>query len=67
VRPTGRSLASLSGMEADEIQVNCSRCGKSIIVRLADLDTRPVYCAVCERLARPRNWPRLVRETDPDP
>ena len=57
----------MSEMDADEIQVNCGRCGKSIIVRLADLDKPLVYCAVCERMARPRNWPRLVRETDPDP
>ena len=54
-------------MEAEEIQVNCSRCGKSIVVRLADIhDKRLVYCEDCERLVQPRNWPRLVGETDPD-
>jgi DNA-directed RNA polymerase subunit RPC12/RpoP len=54
-------------VDDDEIQVNCGRCGKSIIVRPADiLDKRLVYCAHCERMVQPREWPRLVRDKDRD-
>src|SRR6266852_2036870 len=68
VRPIGRVLASSARMDDDEIQVNCSRCGKSIILRLADLhDKRMVYCVDCERMVQLRNWPRLVRDKYPGP
>ena len=50
-------------MGHDEIQVNCGRCGKSMIVRLAEIHgKRLVDCVDCERRGQPRNVPRLVRD-----
>jgi hypothetical protein len=66
VRPIGNSLVLSAGMDGDELQVNCGRCGKSIIVRSDDiLDKRLVECADCERVP-PRNAPRPVRHKLPD-
>jgi DNA-directed RNA polymerase subunit RPC12/RpoP len=53
-------------MDVNEIQVNCGRCGKSLIVRLEDVqDKRWVECADCARLVEPKKVPRLVRDTNP--
>jgi hypothetical protein len=50
-------------MGHDEIQVNCGRCGKSMIVRLAEIHgKRLVDCVDCERRGQPRNVSRLVRD-----
>jgi hypothetical protein len=66
--PIGNILASSSGVDDDEIEVNCGRCGKSMIVRLADIDDkRMIDCVDCERLVQPRNWPQLVRDKNPSP
>jgi hypothetical protein len=61
-QPIGRILASRPGMDHDKIQVNCGRCGKSMIVRLAEIHgKRLVDCADCERDVKPGNVARLVR------
>jgi hypothetical protein len=61
-------LRPLGKMDADEIQVNCGRCGKSIVVRLADVDgKRLLDCVDCERAVRPKPGLRLVRDTNPSP
>ena len=50
-------------VDHDEIQVNCGRCGKSMIVRLAEIvGKRLVDCVDCERDGHSRNMPRLVRD-----
>ena len=50
-------------VDHDEIQVNCGRCGKSMIVRLAEIvGKRLVDCVDCEREGQSRNVPRLVRD-----
>ena len=62
-RPIGRILASSSSMDHDEIQVNCGRCGKSMIVRLAEIHgKRLVDCLDCERGGQPRKVLRLIRD-----
>jgi hypothetical protein len=55
-------------MDDDTIEVHCGRCGKSMMVRLADIGgKRLVDCVDCERRLQPRDWPRLVRDENPDP
>jgi endogenous inhibitor of DNA gyrase (YacG/DUF329 family) len=50
----------------DEIEVNCGRCGKSMTVRLADIDgKRLVDCVDCQRTVQPGNVLRLVRDNNP--
>jgi hypothetical protein len=62
----GNILASSSGMDDDEIEVHCGRCGKSMIVRLADIDgKRLVDCVDCQRTVQPGNVPRLVHDNNP--
>jgi hypothetical protein len=59
----GRILATSSSVDHDEIQVNCGRCGKSMIVRLSEIvSKRLVDCVDCEREGQPRNMLRLVRD-----
>jgi hypothetical protein len=73
LRKVGRQSAAAflrphRDMDANEIQVNCGRCGKSMIVRVAALyGKRLVDCVDCERRVQPRDWPRLVRDKNPDP
>jgi hypothetical protein len=62
-KPFGRILASRPSMDHDEIQVNCGRCGKSMIVRLGEIHgKRLVDCADCERGVKPGNLARFVRD-----
>lgn len=61
--PIGRILAFSSSMDDDEIQVNCGRCGKSMIVRLAEIyGKRLVDCVDCERGGQPSKALRLMRD-----
>ena len=56
------------GVDANEIQVNCGRCGKSIALPLADLQNqRLVTCAACARIIERRKELRLVLKKDPGP
>jgi hypothetical protein len=55
-------------MDANEIQVNCGRCGKSMIVRLAALfGKRLVDCVDCELAVQRQSALRIVRDTNPSP
>ena len=70
VEPTSSAviLRPHGEMDANEIQVNCGRCGTSMVVRLADIDgKRLVDCVNCERAVQPRPVLRLVRDTNPSP
>jgi hypothetical protein len=55
-------------MDANELQVNCGRCGKSMIVRLAALyGKRLVDCEDCELAVQRPSALRIVRDTNPSP
>jgi hypothetical protein len=64
----GRILALSSSMDHDKIQVNCGHCGKSMIVRLAEIHgKRLVDCEDCERAITPTDVARLVRDQNAIP
>ena len=52
--PIGRELAPAAQAVADDLlDVNCSRCGRPLLVRIDDLRDKPaVECPECERMPK---------------